>query len=351
MRIGIVGCGMISGHHLRAAGAYPNCDIVGLVDRDVARARAQAKSFGVKHVFETLAPLLDLRPDVVHVLTPPDAHAQPVIEALEAGSHVYVEKPMAISVSDCEAMIRAAARANRELCVGHCWSFIPVIAQAQQLIASGYAGEILQVAASFNYDVARNPTFGKGHWSYDLPGGLAEDLAVHLVSVLIRLLGTPKRTSAVSHSTGQVPGAKCEDVRALFEGERGLGTLSVSLRGRPDLILFDIWCTRMLLRLNVSGMSLTRYRQLPVPQMIGRGLANLDVAAQLLSGTLGATWKLLRRKVDGSYGIRPCIHAFYAALAAGAPSPIDPREGAQAVEVLRALWPLPESAMRLASSG
>ncbi len=351
MKIGIVGCGTISGHHLRAVSDHPGCEIVGLVDRDGARARAQAERFAVPHAFDRLAPLLALKPDVVHVLTPPDSHARLVIEALEGGTHVYVEKPMAVTVSDCEAMIRTAARANRQLCVGHCWHYIPVIARAQSLIASGAAGEILQVAASFNYDVLRNPTFGTAHWSNELPGGLAEDLAVHLVSVLIWLLGAPRHTSAISRSTGQVPGAKCEDLRALLEGERGLGTLSVSLRGRPDTILIDIWCTRMLLRLNVSSMSLMIYRQLPVPQKLARGLTNLDLAAQLVNGTVSAAWNLLRKKVDGSYGIVPCIHAFYAALAAGAPAPIDPREGVQAVEVLRTLWPVADLPAGLAASG
>jgi 2-alkyl-3-oxoalkanoate reductase len=351
MKIGIVGCGTISGHHLRAVSDYPGSQIVGLVDSDGARARAQAERFGVPRIFDRLGPLLALKPDVVHVLTPPDSHARLVIEALEAGSHVYVEKPMAVTVRDCEAMIRTAARANRQLCVGHCWHYIPVIARAQSLIASGAAGEILQVAASFNYDVMRNPTFGTAHWSNELPGGLAEDLAVHLASVLIWLLGAPRRTSAISRATGQVPGAKCEDVRAQLEGERGLGTLSVSLRGRPDTILIDIWCTRMLLRVNVSSMSLMIYRQLSVPQKLARGLTNLDLAAQLVNGTVSAAWNLLRKRVDGSYGIAPCIHAFYAALAAGAPAPIDPREGVQAVGVLRELWPVADLPAGLAASG
>lgn len=351
MKIGIIGGGMISGHHLSAVARYRGSQVIGIVDRDGARAAAQAQRFGVPHAFEKVSQLLALKPDVIHVLTPPDSHAALAQEALEAGSHVYVEKPMAVTVGECDAMIKAAARAGRELCVGHCWNYIPVIAQAQELIASGAAGEVLQVAASFNYDVGRNPTFGEGHWSSQLPGGLAEDLAVHLVSVLVRLLGASHRTLSVTRSSGQVPGAKAEDLRAILECERGLGTFSVSLRGRPDLILFDIFCTRMLLRVNVSSMSLNRYRKLPVSQKIGRGLANFDVAAQLVSGTVSATWKLLRGKVDGSYGIAPTIHAFYAALEAGRPSPIAPHEGAEAVGVLRAVWPAPEIAQRLAPTG
>ena len=350
MRVGIVGSGSISSLHLQAISNYANCQIVGIVDRDLARARGQAERFKVAHTFDSLAPLFALKPDVVHVLTPPDSHAPLVIEALEAGAHVYVEKPMAPTAADCEAMIKTAQRADRQLCVGHSYNYIPVVARAQELIASGTTGEVLQVSASYNYDVRRNPTFGTGHWSSNLPGGLLEDLAVHMVSLLIRLLGRPLRTSALSRSSGQVPGAAADDVRAVIEGERGLGSFSVSLRGRPDMILIDVWCTRMILRINASSMSLMTYRPLPVPQKIGRGLGNLDVAAQLVGGTLSATWQLLRKKVDGSYGITPCIHAFYDALAAGKPSPIDPREGEQAVTVLRDIWPLADTAARAAST-
>src|SRR5450631_2236051 len=131
MKIGIVGCGMISGHHLTAATRYPRAAVIGLVDRDLVRARAQAERFSVKNVFDDLAGLLALKPDVVHVLTPPASHRAVVLEALAGGANVYVEKPMALSVADCEAMTRAAVAADRQLCVGHNWLYSPTVLQAQ----------------------------------------------------------------------------------------------------------------------------------------------------------------------------------------------------------------------------
>src|SRR5947209_3660292 len=100
MKIGIVGCGMISGHHLTAATRYAGSEVIGLVDRDLARAQAQAAQFGVKRTFESVTELLAFKPDVVHVLTPPALHLGVVLEALAGGAHVYVEKPMALSVAD-----------------------------------------------------------------------------------------------------------------------------------------------------------------------------------------------------------------------------------------------------------
>jgi predicted dehydrogenase len=344
MKVGIVGCGMISGHHLTAATQYPGSVVVGLVDRDITRARAQAERFSVKRSFDNLADLLALKPDVVHVLTPPALHAGVAVEALQAGAHVYVEKPMALWVLDCEAMTRAAAAAGRQLCVGHNWLYSPAMLEAQELIAEGGTGEIVQAAASFNYDVRRNPSFGQHHWSKELPGGLAEDLAVHLLALLIRLLGAPQRTYAVSRRAAVVPNGQTADIRAVIEAERGLGTIAVSLRALPDMALLDIWCERVMLRLNISSMTLTIQRELPVTRKIARGLANFDVAAQLVGSTVGSVWKLLRKKVDGSYGIVPMIHAYYAALESGRAAPVGPAEGTQAVSVLRSIWPAAQPA-------
>src|SRR5581483_12333547 len=339
MKIGIVGSGMISGHHLTAASRYPGAVILGIADRDISRAKAQALRFGVSKTFTDLGELLTLKPDVIHILTPPASHAALTVQALQGGAHVYVEKPMALSLADCELMTNAARAAGRELCVGHCWVYSPAMLRAQQLISSGVTGEVLQATSSFNFDVRRNSSYGDGHWASDLPGGLAEDLAIHPASILIRLLGAPRKVVAVTRTAASIPNAGTADARALIDAEGGIGTLSVSLRARPDMGLVDISCARMLLRINISSMTLTMHRELPVPQKIGRGLGNLDIATQLFTGTAGVMWKLVRKKVDGSYGIVPLIHAFYRAIEAGQPAPVSAEEGTQSVAMMRAMWP------------
>lgn len=343
MKIGIVGGGVICGIHVSAANSYPNAKIIGIADRDITVARAQAERFSIKHSFDNVAELLALQPDVVHVLTPPLSHESVTLAALQAGAHVYVEKPMAESVEACERMAHAAVQANRQLCVGHCWVYSPPMMQARRLLESGAAGAVVQAAASWNYDMHRAPTFGKDHWSTKMPGGLAEDVVVHPLSVLIRLLGASRRTFAVTRSAAADDGRPAE-IRALLDCERGLGTLSASFHARPDLALLDIWCERMLLRLNISSMTLTVHRDLPMPRKIARGVSNLDIAGQLVAGTANIVWKLLARKVDGSYGIVPLIHAFYAALEAGLPAPVGPAEGIQSLTVLRSIWPAAEPA-------
>ncbi|HET8622238.1 MAG TPA: Gfo/Idh/MocA family oxidoreductase, partial [Gemmatimonadales bacterium] len=99
MRVGIVGSGMISGHHLSAAARYSGAEVVGIADPDAARARVQAERFKVPQIFAGLTEMMAAaRPDVVHILTPPATHASLAVEALDGGAHVYVEKPMAVTL-------------------------------------------------------------------------------------------------------------------------------------------------------------------------------------------------------------------------------------------------------------
>jgi len=339
MKIGIVGCGIISRHHLAAAARYPGATVIGVADVDLANARTQAERFGVPYAFASLSDLLNLSPDIVHVLTPPATHEQLACEALAAGSHVYVEKPMAITEAECLNMQAAAARAGRELCVGHSMLYMPAILRARQLLGTPAIGELVHAAAGFNYDVRRNPSFREGHWSKSLPGGLAEDIAVHPVSILVGLLGEPRRIVELSRGAAEIPDGKPAELLGALECERGLGALSISLRARPDMAVVDLSCSRAMMRLNLASMSLTIYREHRVPKAVDRALVNLDVAAQLTAGTVSAAWKTLRGQIDGSWGIVPLIHAFYDAVAAGRAAPFGAAEGIRAVKVLRALWP------------
>jgi len=343
MKIGIVGCGIISRHHLAAATRYPGASVVGVADLHMASARAQAARFGVAHAFASLTELLNLGPDVVHVLTPPDTHERLACEALAAGAHVYVEKPMATTEAECLNMQAAALRAGRELCIGHSMLYMPALVRARRLLGTNAIGELVHAAAGFNYDVRRNPKFREGHWSKNLPGGLAEDLAVHPASILVGLLGKPQRILSMSRAAPEIPDGKSAELLANLDCERGLGALTVSLRARPDMALLDLSCSRAMLRLNIASMSLTIYREHRVPRAIDRALVNIDAAAQLVGGTLSATWQTLRGKIDGSWGVVPLVHAFYDALAAHRPAPFGPDEGLQVVRIMRTLWPLRSS--------
>src|SRR5690349_13933191 len=112
MRVAIVGCGQFSRMHVCAVQEVKGLEIVAVCDQDQWRAKEVAGLTRGAQAYGDLTALLQQEhPDVVHVLTPPRTHASLAIQAMQAGCHVLVEKPMALSTGEADGMI-AAAREN-----------------------------------------------------------------------------------------------------------------------------------------------------------------------------------------------------------------------------------------------
>ena len=131
-----MGAGYVSKHHIRAIRGMKNVSLVGVCDSNFDRASKVAKESGVG-AYHNLAEMAAARPDVIHILTPPNSHCALTLQALEMGCHVLVEKPMAPSTEECDRMMAAAARADRILSVSHSARMDPVVLEAQRLVREG----------------------------------------------------------------------------------------------------------------------------------------------------------------------------------------------------------------------
>ena len=144
IRFAIVGCGRIAGRHAEHVGKFGR--LVATCDTQVERAEKMAAPHGAtpfSGVPEMLAMAGGI--DVVSVCSPNGLHAEHAIAALQAGCHVLCEKPMALTASDCGAMIQAAERANRRLFVVKQNRFNPPVAALKKVIDEGRLGRIFSV--------------------------------------------------------------------------------------------------------------------------------------------------------------------------------------------------------------
>jgi len=142
--------------------------------------------------------------DAVSIALPTHLHKAISIQCLEAGVHVLCEKPMALSVPDCDAMIAAAARAGKHLMVAHCLRFWPEYAWTKQVVESGEYGKVLAA----NFSRLSFPPEG-GSWFSDpsKSGGVSLDLHIHDLDFVLYLFGLPKSTRSVHALLGNgVPG-------------------------------------------------------------------------------------------------------------------------------------------------
>jgi predicted dehydrogenase len=143
VRVGIIGAGGIARSHARAYQRVPGVEIVAIADLLPERAEAMSREFNIPHVFTDHRKLLELDElDAVSVCTFNQAHRQPTVDALEAGKHVLVEKPLAFSLDDAVAMISAARRSGNILHTGFWQRWQPEIQAAKRMVDSGALGDL-----------------------------------------------------------------------------------------------------------------------------------------------------------------------------------------------------------------
>lgn len=151
INVGVIGLGWFGEKHCEVLAGLPRAKIHALCTRTPARLTEVAERFGVTRTFTDYRRMLaDPELDVVSVVTMWDQHAEPTLAALEAGKHVFLEKPMASTLRDCDRIVEAAAKAWGSLMVGHVCRFNPRYAAARDEIASGRIGKIVSLYARRN---------------------------------------------------------------------------------------------------------------------------------------------------------------------------------------------------------
>ena len=110
LRTGIIGCGKVGDFHAKVYAELPQSEFVAVCDADSARAEAFASRYGVKAYTDVATMCRDARLDVVSICTPHPLHASPAVAAADCGCNVLVEKPLASSLEDCDAIIAAEKR-------------------------------------------------------------------------------------------------------------------------------------------------------------------------------------------------------------------------------------------------
>jgi UDP-N-acetylglucosamine 3-dehydrogenase len=152
---GVIGLGWFGEWHADVISSLPGAELYALCTRTESRLAELAGKFSVEHTYTNYHDLLaDPEVDAVSVVTMWDQHTEPTLAALAAGKHVFLEKPMASTVADCEAIVRAAHASDKFFMVGHICRFNPRYAVAKEEIATGKIGKIVSMYARRNIPAA-----------------------------------------------------------------------------------------------------------------------------------------------------------------------------------------------------
>ncbi|MDP2671612.1 MAG: Gfo/Idh/MocA family oxidoreductase [bacterium] len=147
LKAGVIGIGNMGRHHVRNYAEMGGVALVGIVDLDKKLGRQLAKKFSTRYYADYKEFFKNEKPDLVSVCVPTQLHLKIASEALESGSNVLVEKPIASNVDEAKALIKLAKEKGLVLSVGHIERFNPAVLKLKELIGKGSLGTIVSVMA------------------------------------------------------------------------------------------------------------------------------------------------------------------------------------------------------------
>lgn len=205
-RVAIIGCGDVATVHFEALAAIDGAELVAVCDTDPDRLAAAADAHGVPGYADVAKLLDEMTPDVIHVCTPHNQHADPAIAALERGINVISEKPLASTLVDGERLAAAAAASSAR--IGICFQnrYNQAVRAMSERLASGEFGEVLGGSGTVMWHrdasyYANRPW--RGSWAGG-GGGLLMNQAIHTLDLLQWMMGEVTQVSghAATHALG-----------------------------------------------------------------------------------------------------------------------------------------------------
>ena len=197
VRFGVISASGMAQAHMNAIVANRSTQLMAVCDIDEERLNKCAENYGVDKYTDYKDMLKREDIDAVVICTPDQLHREMLEESLKAGKHVLCEKPMALTLEDCKAMVRAANASDKKVMVGQICRYTPGFVKAKQMIDAGEIGELFFVETEYAHDYSHIQ--GKGGWRLDplrhgfLGGGC------HAVDLACWIAGKPTEVMAYSN--------------------------------------------------------------------------------------------------------------------------------------------------------
>jgi predicted dehydrogenase len=334
LKVGIVGSGFIARHkHLPAWGKIGRkARVIAVCDVNSSQAEQLARQFGVPSVHTDFDQMLAKESlDIVDICAPPRTHAALSLSALQAGAHVLIEKPMALSTGECDAIIRGAQQAQRKVCVAHSDLFYPSFLRARQMVADGEIGEFrgMHIFLSTPIDYITSRT---DHWAHRLPGGVLGETGPHVIYMTLAFI---KRIADVRVSARKLlhefPWSPYEDYRMELMGEKATSTIDLTYATRYWAAQVDLWGSEGLLKVDLETQSVVLHRRSDLrPTTLG--FSSMSEAAQVMRSGLHSAVSYLSRRLESTH--QRLVRGFVESIIDGKPIPVTAEEGREAVRVM-----------------
>ena len=317
LRVAIVGAGQMAQHHARSIGRLSQLAEVTAVCDPAAGALEPFKVLAPKAVGypDLNSALKDNSIDIVHVVTPPHTHEAIALQALEAGCHLYVEKPFVETADGASRLLELAEQMHLKVCSGHQLLFEPPSLGIRKYLPA--LGDVKHVESYFSFRVVKRNPDGRAPLRDDLQ---LIDILPHPVYLLLDIL--ERAGSGTTELTGLEVGPS-GTLQALLRRGSVTGSLVVTVEGRPVESYLRV--------VGTNGSLYADFVRSTLQRNLGPGTSGIDKlvapyrqAWQLFTGTTASMGRRFLRKQRSYPGLMEIFESFYRAINTNAPSPVSP---------------------------
>lgn len=338
LKVAIVGCGKIADDHASQIQRIQGCEIAAVCDSEPLMARQLCERFPVKQHFSDLRELLTkAKPDVVHVTTPPASHLEIAKFCLEAGCHVYVEKPFALSEDDARTLIALATSRGLKITAGHDDQFRQAARHMRTLVQEGYlGGPPVHLESYYCYELSdgyAGAVLGdRRHWVRRLPGKLLQNVISHGIARIAEFLTTESPRviahgfiSSFLNSIGE--SEIIDELRVIIHEDEGLTAyFTFSSQMRPALHQFRLYGPSNGIILDQDQETIIKLPGKRLKSYSEKFVPPVQLARQYLGNLKRNVGAFLRNDFHMKSGMKYLIESFYHSISEGAAVPIPYRE-------------------------
>lgn len=232
-KVGLLGAGFILEAHAKALSVLQDVEVVAVCDQSLGRAEQASQAYGIPNVYTSLTEMLKDEVDVVHVLLPPDLHVEVSREIIEAGCHVFLEKPMGLDSKECQSLVDLAKEKNVKLAVSHNFLFLPSYEKLRQQSVDGTLGKLDQVTINWLFPLGLIQFGPFNNWMLREPQNLFFELGPHLVAFMMDLVGPLDRIETDVFRPIDLPGGSRVYRRWHIHGQKENVAVDLNLSVAP----------------------------------------------------------------------------------------------------------------------
>ncbi len=352
LKSAVIGTGVISKQHLSFLQACDHSNLVGVCDLSPAAVNYAVDTFQAAAAYTDYAQMLEVeKPDVVHILTPPQTHLSIATDCLRSGAHVICEKPVAPTYSEFKDLWQISRECDRFLIEDHNYRFNGPVRAIQSLIDDGTLGEVQEIEIRMALDLRSGGRYADENLPnpiHKMPAGVIHDFITHLSYLMLSFMpaSTPGYESGFESGFDRVSAAwsnhgggdlfKYDDLDALVVAGQVHGRIRFSSYTAPDCFSITVRGTRGYAETDLFQP----YLRCVVPRSVGKQLSPL--VNHFVSGweLMSASVRNFRSKImqrNAYDGLHYLLGETYEALSEGQAPPIGFNDMARTSRLVEAL--------------